>query len=960
MIRPWFSLLAICFVGVLGCDTGAEAKKAAGLAAEHPGESGPSVVHDSLNQPVPEVPFPNDLLLHPTDTTATGQRWNISTQAPTHLERRLRRQLNTLDGFGPFAPIALSFDGPIDLKTVNDDTVLVVNIEEGHKHEGRVAFLDLGRGYFPAEATRVRAYWGYDPMEALPDFLLGEKNHADLDGDGTEERIYHYDFATNTLMLRPVMPLDQGATHAVLIMRGVRGWSSEALKSEASQPVRSPFENKAHAAQTKDVARALELLALESTDLAFGWTFTTAHMAQDMVNLRRGLYSDGPLKRLGSDFKPTFSEIRSLDDLNEFTIYGAGNIKLDPTDHAYTLQPQVLSDIMDVLGNVIPMISGGLTNVDYVVFGSYESPDVRTGEHKGLGLNTHTGEGEVGVATVPFMLSVPKETEKHKAPFPVVLYFHGTNTSRLEMLAIMDSLARQGVAGLSIDEAGHGPIVSDLPLLFEGDSLTPELLDLAIPVLVEFMAPHRVDEFMGLTTYEALAKLEEVPLFAEFGVIGRAEDTNGDGIAASGESFFSADPFKLCGSFQQDLVDFFQLVRILRSFDQSKVPDAIANPREASVDRLMQNLMAGDFNADGVLDIGGSDVHLGTAGTSLGGFHAVMAAALEPEVGVAAPIVGGAGFGDVMLRTRLSMVAEPIYHEIFGPLIVGCPDGEGGVYLSFNNDADECKEAAAQEHSFAHIPSIAPESVVTLTNLYNGQSKEVTSYPDGGFSVSVESDTWDQLEIQLQTGDAGVLNVLAQTPYSGSGFDRNSPDFRRFWTISQQVLDRCDPATLAHHLFRDPLEGHPPVNLLLENALGDATVPISTGITLARISGALGKSREEWEPIMQQLIDRNVVDGASDYDVDDALQDNAIDSSPIGPFTPVDTGRGVATIRFADVDGKHEWIGAVNQAAELDRAMYSQSRISLFLKADGAWVTDDLCIADVQSQCLDEPENYFP
>ncbi len=734
---------------VFGCDTGRDLKQAAGLAEAESAQQGPAVIYDPLLKPVAEVPFPNDLLLESTDSTVTGMRWNISTEAPTYVERRLRRQLNRLDGFGPFAPITVSFNGPLDLATVDDNSVMVVNIEPGHKNEGKVAFLDLGRGYFPAEAARIRAYWGYDPKKDLPDFLMGEDNEVDLDGDGVAERIYHYDFSTNTLMLRPVVPVDQGARHAVLITRGVRGWTNATPTSEPSAPVRSPFELKAHAAQAPDVARAAELVGLALDDLAFGWTFTTANMASDMTHIRRGLYGQGALKRLGEDFKPTFSEVRALEDLNEFTILGAADIELDPRDHPYTLQPQVLADIMDVLSNVLPMISGGLNNVDYVVFGSYESPDVRTGEHKSLGLNTFTGEGDVGVATVPFMLSVPKETDVHKPPFPVVIYFHGTNTSRLEMLAIMDSLARQGVAGLSIDEAGHGPIVADLPFLFEDSDLAPELLELAVPVLAEFMAPHRWEEFQDLSTSEAMVKLKEIPLFAEFGVIGRAEDANGDGIATSGESFFSADPFKLCGSFQQDLVDFFQLVRILRGFEPSKMPAALDEPRAAPTERLMENIMAGDFNADGVLDIGGPNVHLGTAGTSLGGFHAIMAAAVEPEISVSTPIVAGAGFGDVMLRTRLSMVSEPIYHEIFGPLVVGCPDKEGGVFISLNNEADRCNLDAAKQNSFAHIPNVMSKSRILLENLDNGEVREVVSGEDGGFSLGIESDRWDQLQITL-------------------------------------------------------------------------------------------------------------------------------------------------------------------------------------------------------------------
>lgn len=945
--------LAILLVGQLaGCEPGVAEIAPAGRVSDHLGPQGPAVVYEPLREAGPEIPFPNDLMLIPSDETLTGHRWNVTTEAPTAIERRFRRLLNTLDGFGPFAPISVSFEGPLDLTTLSERAVLVVNIEAGHPGEGRVSMMDLGQGYYPVETTSVRGYWGHDPRAHLPDFLFGEDNVADLDGDGVSERVTFYDVATNTLILRTVMPLDQGAKYAVLVMRELRGWAPGATGE--SLPVTSPFALKAHAAQAVDVARGLELVGQGSADLAFGWTFTTSRMADALLVTRDGLHGTGPLKRLGEEFPPVFSEIRALEDLQEITLLGGANEPVDPQDHPFTLQPKILSEIMNMLNGLLPMISGGLDQVDYVVFGSFETPDVRTGEHLSFGLNPKTGAGETHVSTVPFVLSVPKATDKHTAPFPVAIYFHGTNSSRIELLAIMNSLARQGIAGLSIDEVGHGPIVSNLQLLLAQNDLSPDLVSLILPVLVDALAPHLSAEFEDLETEEALRKLKEIPLFAEFGVLGRAEDENGDGVATSGESFFSADPFRLCGSFQQDTVDFFQLVRILRSFNQANVPEAVSDPRNAPKSRLMQNLMAGDFNADGVLDIGGPDVQLGTAGTSLGGFHAVLGAALDPEVTVTTPIVAGAGFGDLMLRTKLSMVAGPIYHEIFGPLVVGCADGKGGVHLSFNDDADRCKEPAITLKSFAHLPGVDLTRKVRVTNLSNGEVREAAFDESAGFSVGVEADAWDDFLVEVDALDGEGFSVHVQTPYSGSGFVRNTPHFRRFWNISQQVLDRCDPASFSEHLFLNPLPGHPPVNVLLENALGDATVPISTGITLARLSGALGTERAQWEPIMKELISLGVVQGNDLYDVDDALGDNPVDQPALGPFEPVPTGAGVATIRFADVHGKHEWIAAIDPGAELDRAMYSQSRISLFHRHGGAWVADDVCIANWKPPCLDD------
>ncbi len=108
--------------------------------------------------------------------------------------------------------------------------------------------------------------------------------------------------------------------------------------------------------------------------------------------------------------------------------------------------------------------------------------------------------------------------------------------------------------------------------------------------------------------------LEEIGLWRELAVEGRTEDENGNGALESSESFFFANPFRMCASFWQDMVDLFQIVRIIRSLDPAAVPAAIDEPYKADPARLMQNLLAADFNADGVLDIGGPDVQISIAG----------------------------------------------------------------------------------------------------------------------------------------------------------------------------------------------------------------------------------------------------------------------------------------------------------------------------------------------------------
>ncbi len=943
--------LALMLTWPLGCEGGAS-KTVAGYTIIDELPPGPRVKWQPLAQPVPEVPFPNDLLLRPDEGSGSGAFLNISEEAPSDGARRMRRNLNRLEGFGPTGPVMVSFDGPLDLSTVTNQSIILINIEPGHPREGeRIAF-DLGR-YFPLAMNRPKSFWGWDDLQHLPDLFFGEANTlTDEAGDPTG-RLEHYEVESDTLWLRPLEPLALEATHAVLITTEVKGYVTSDSGEPVRRSVRSPFPFNAHAAQAPQVKRALDLAGLETEELAFGWTYTTADVTAPLRRMREGVHGRGPLARM-QDIAPTFT-VRDTD-----IVHDADGLKFeaDPQDHRWILQPGVVNEILALVSEIEPKLTANMKHVDYMVFGSFKSPEVRTGEHGSLGVNTWTGEGEVSTAEVPYFIGVPKATERHKPPFPVIVYFHGTQSSRLELLGVLDSYARQGIAAIAFDQAAHGPIIPDLELVLAQQGADPALVNLLGPVLAEILVPHRVDEFKDLEGKELMEAIKEIGLFAEFAVHGRAEDKNGDGVAEGAEAFFWADVFRMCANFQQDMVDLFQVVKMVRSWRQADVPAALGAPRVADPARLMENLMAGDFNADGVLDMGGPDAWFGVAGISLGGFHASLAAALEDEIRTATPIAGGGGFLDVMLRTSLNNIVEPVMHELLGPLVVGCPDGDGGLWLSFNDDADKCDPELADTRAFAHLPGAEAGGVVRVSNLVNQEHIEREFGPGLGFSVPIEADKWDQLEVEVTMVDGATYAVLAETPYEGSGFERNSPDLRRFLGIGQHVLDHCDPLAFAVRLFREPFAGKREVNILFENAIGDSTVPLSTGLHMARAAGALGPP-EQWGPWFDELVARGVFLGARDYDIDDIPRDNAAEDAPIGPFPPVSTGRGLATMRFADVRGHHEWIAAVDQSLELDHATLSQNRMALFHLSGGTVVSDDPCIARADCELLDDPEGLL-
>lgn len=926
------SLAAAALSMTTGCVSGGEDPGANGMAVEQGLTYGPSIVFDPLAQPFPEVPFPNDLTLVPSDETEAGSVWNVSLEKPSVHTRRIRELLNGLDGFGSFAPAFLSFDGPLDLSTVSERTVMIVNIEPGHPREGEMVPLDLGQGYFPT-STRKGGFFGSDPEAESYDLFFPEDNLADVNGDGVLERVTHYEVSSNTLIIRPVIPLAQGCRHAVLITKGVQGYR-EVDGDQVRAPIRSPFPNKAHSAQTTHVKRALKLAGVRPVDLAFGWTYTTADLITPMQTIRDGLYGEGPLARMEGMVKQYISVVRDTGIPNDAD---GDRFPLDKQDHQYILQAEFMSGIFGLIAQI--QGSGNynldLSAVDYLVMGTIQTPDLRMGDRRDFNINTFTGEGDIGTQEVPFLLTVPKPSENFKPPFDVMFYFHGTGTSRMEALAIAHAAAQQGIAVFAIDEVGHGPLIPDIPTLVADNADNPSLVALlpALPrLLASVIVPDRLAEFTGISLEEAIEKFNQIGFFAELAVYGRSEDENGDGKIDIAEAFFFADPFRQCSSFWQDMVDMMQGVKVLRAYTQEAVPPGLADPSKATYEELEPYLRAGDFNADGILDVGGPGAHFSSAGTSLGGFHSVITAANEPEITSVSPIVAGGGFTDIMVRSSLRMITSRIFLDVLGQVVVGCPTEDGKLHISLNNGADGCKRPEEGQIHVMDMPEAG--TVIGLVNEDNGEQEEGVVQENGGFSIAVESDRGDSLVLLINGEPVVTTNAIVD----GGGYRRNSKDFRRAINVQQHVFDRCDPINFARQLAWEPIEGHPTTNSLFLLALGDDTVPVSTGVLLSLAAGAFGTERRTWEPAMKALISKGVLEGEF-YDVDDFRGDNGPDMPALGLTPGLPTEAGLTTVRFADVNGKHEWIAGYNRD-DFEFGIYSQNQLSIYHRCRGVYVPD--------------------
>lgn len=994
----------------LGCESGDD-----GAIGLHPTEVagvtfGPAVTFRPLAEPEPLVPLPNDLAM--AVSADGGMHLSIGRTAPTKFERRFRHHLNEVPGFSAMSPITVGFEGPLDLSTVDDDSVLVINVEPGSKRFGEVVPVDLGRGYFPHEAA-PHAYFPHDPLAKLDSFVLPPDNKVDKDGDGLPDTwVYHYETSTSTLDIRPVVPLEAGARYAVVLTRAIQGWRKDGTYGQ----IRSPFEAVNHDAQTEALRLALPTLAerkLAAADVAFAWTFTTADLTRTFRALRDGLYGKGKFAWLAKQFPPRISHVYALDvgfdglaDGMEGAHPANKGYPYAERDHDYILQGPFMDGIFKLIASFEPSVGGEFKHTAYALFGDMTTINLRataatdTTERNVWQIDLEQGTAQVQEENVPFMLTVPKTTEHHKPPFPVVVYAHATGTSRIEALLLADRLARAGIATFTIDAIGHGPVLPNardqIGGFLGGDPEgTKVIVRSLLGSFIYTDAEARLPDSMSLD--EMFDVIESNGFMQQLLVKGRATDDNGDCTLndTPGEAYYAPNPIRMRDSLRQTTLDYIVAVRMLRSLGQN-LPLKVEDPRSAPLDRLKQHMYNGDFDADGVLDVGGPTVPYFMMGISLGGIHTSLTAPLEPYIVAAAPVVAGAGLADIFMRTKLHDVIAKLMWKASGPVLVGCPAkaaptvDAGGlplVRVSWNDDSDGCgREEApsrkakdgtcvtkpAPQPVWAAEIGIAEGSRLRVVNHNTGLDAEGTAGKDGRFAITIAADIGDDVRLQVLGGDGRLLReAKLVSPVEGAAKPRNTPEFRRLVQLNANILEGADAITAAERLYLDT-RGGPTTNLLMMLAVGDRTVPFATGMALARAMGLFGAGSSyvddaPWRAWHQEAIRRGNLDNSTQKKLDAGqitqderlapLLNPAAGATGFANCRVVPTGdgsSGVSGLCLANVGGKHEYIAQVDKndahpplaGYAPSYTEYHRNLIVGFFHSRGRKVVEDPCWAD--------------
>jgi hypothetical protein len=883
--------------------------------------------------------------------------------------RALFNQLDGFGGYGAItvrfdAPldlpdIATRHNGNDDFR---DDAVFLLNVDRSCSRFGEEVALDFGRGRFPVtlmnHSRRIpdpKAPDGYrldedgnrmfpfDPHGETLSVLFSHSNEdansngkldpgEDRDGDGVldvanfldpkacdglmpgtpeadrcvaDHLLSWYERETHTLIVRPVWPLEERCTYAVVLTRRLRGVDG--------QPVRSPFPAVSPRDQMQALAPVAELLpryGLTSADVAFAWTYTVGTMTDDLLAVRDGLYGKGKFTRLANEFPAsgmsvwTRNQWRKLAGDPELPQAAGGEARLMQgacATSAWTTIAGTGDGDLQICGGYADFASAGgifggtfrapnlLVDKDGLATPRYPSDDDEVFQ-----LDAQAGTATYGGTDVSFWCTLPRDDAKPAGltckpgnpdgqpwckPYPVVFYTHGYGSFKGEFLLHAGRHAQMGVAGCALDSFGHGRSV---------------VLDQDCAGAAEF----------------ALAKVQLAkygyPELATMVFAGRDRDLNNDGCGDGGADQWTANLFHTRDVVRQSVLEEIQFVRMLRAMD-GKAKDASG--------RLL-----GDIDGDGQVDIGGPTNAVSAWGISLGGQLTAVLAGAEPTMNAVSPNAVGAGLTDISVRLGQGGLAEAVMLPVQGPVLVGClpadehqnplnqgqnpgsclPDVGGQAGVAGAQPAGELQlawyahdNAKFKVRAIARVTGVQVGDRIEIVNLDKQLSSSATIGARGWFRGHIAADALspghrrkllglkdddhdpkrfddtprlgDRIEVRVYAGATGPLRKSVQqwqwdttfqgTTYpagaplvalqEGLGYARNTPDFRRFYGIAGHAVAPADPAVWAERYFQRPAGTDHRNHVLVMPTVGDSQVPAATGVSLGRTAGLLGSWRRE-------------------------------------------------------------------------------------------------------------------
>jgi hypothetical protein len=670
--------------------------------------TGPRIVWDLGNRPLPEIPIPNDIATWSDPNSPTGLRINASLVSPTGLESAFRAQFDELDGWGTYQAITIPFDADLDLGVIirrhqrddfgfPDDAIYLVDLgpndpsiqpgDAAFGHPGLPMPIDIGEGNYQFTRRARDPLFANDPRAGESNIILEtideDTNHdgilqswEDTNFDGVLGRasIYpaganafdnltgFYEASTHTLIIRPLLPLLENHRYAVVV--------TDRLVGTDGQPVRSPFAGITHPAQLDSLGRLENDLSSHAeiygnlrwsrganemqgtSHVAFAWRYTTQTTVSEWFAVRDGLYGHGPFASL-HEIEPR------LTPANITT--GSSTCSADQRSHPFVMRhtPEdpdhdpfqalfqliwSLDDPGEVRRNAM---LASYSNVAYLVAGTFHAPYLMNGDPRGdIDPQAH------------WQLNPHTGEVRHvgDAEIPFLLVVPKADAAHHAPFPLAYYMHGYG-AGVTEMFSAAGVLAQNGIASIAIDGPTHGL-----PVTPNLVSTIR-------TTLRGACQLGLGDTLLR---TNRARDLNGTGIVDPAGDFWCAYVPHSRDNVRQYALEISQLVRGIRGWDGHALAGVDLN---ANGD--MNDDIAGDFDGDGMPDVGaGSNMY--AIGESLGGIMSMMVGASEPQVRGAIPYSGGGGLSDVAIRSSQGGIKEAVYLRLMGPLVVGVPATDYG------------------------------------------------------------------------------------------------------------------------------------------------------------------------------------------------------------------------------------------------------------------------------------------
>jgi dienelactone hydrolase len=746
------SLSLIATLVIMSCDPSGSRASSGFAAVERKG--GPIVLWDLEHRPLPEIPLPNDQAMRLDVTSPTGRRVNISTEALTRYESRVRATFNRLDGFGAYGPITARFSKALDLQNLvrrhrdnldfRDDAVFLLNVDRRCERFGEEVALDFGRGRFPItlfehskrreDPLAPRGYrleegdnrlFRFDPEGESSSVLVNQWNE-DVNGNGQLDDGEDRDADGVLDVANFVEPaacdgLAFGTpAHDRCIADNLMGWYERESETLILRPVwaleerctyavvftkrlvgldgnavESPFVDAAPREQLRSLAAVKELLPrydLAPTDVTFAWTFTVGTMTKDLEALRAGLYGSGAFARLAEEFPVSTFDLWTRDEWRR----RQGDAPLGAARGG---------DARAVIGGCASATwaeLGGLADGDKQVCGGYAD-------------YASIGSISAGWFEAPDLL-VDRDGHATKQ-------YPATEDESWE-LDVERGEATYGKARVSfwcvLPRADAKPVdVACAP----GN---PQSVPWCKPYPVAFYA-HGYGGFKGEFVLHA-------GRHAQMGVAACALDSYGHGRTTAFDPECPGGVEFLASKSRFSKYGTTEVLSMIfdgrdRDLNNDGCPDSGADQWTANMfhtrDMVRQSVLEqiqftrilramdgtskdadgrvlGDIDGDGAVDLGGPNAIIGAWGISLGGQITAVTAGAEPSLDAVSPNAVGAGLTDISVRLGQGGLAEAVMLPVMGPMLVGCLPTDGHDTPLSTGEARGCLPTTKQPEAVAN------------------------------------------------------------------------------------------------------------------------------------------------------------------------------------------------------------------------------------------------------------------